>query len=211
MERKSTILVVDDMPNNLRILDLLLTDAGYETRLIPSGKLALMSIENEIPDLILLDIRMPGMDGFETCRKIREIPNCEMIPILFISALSDTTDKVTAFKCGGMDYITKPFQTEEVLARVDIHLKIHKLQMILEDRNRELEEALENIKTLNGLLPICSNCKKIRDDSGYWEQIESYIGSHSDAEFSHSICPDCFKELYPDLVDDLEKEERPAA
>lgn len=204
MNIQDTILVIDDMPNNLRILDLLLTDAGYQTRLIPSGQLALTSIKNEIPDLILLDIRMPGMDGFEVCNKIKEIPGCESVPIIFISALSETEDKVKAFKSGGVDYIIKPFQTEEVLARVRTHLKIHKLQNSLELKNHDLETAIEKIKTLSGLLPICSNCKKIRDDSGYWEQIESYIGTHSEAEFSHSICPECIRELYPDLVDELE-------
>lgn len=199
METPKSILVVDDTPDNLRVLNAILTKAGYEPRLLPSGKMALESLKVEQPDIILLDICMPEMDGFEVCAQIKKNPEMRDIPIIFISALSDTEDKVKAFSTGGVDYITKPFKEEEVLARIDTHIHLYRLQKELQQKNEELQQALDTVKTLNGLLPICSSCKKIRDDDGYWNQIEAYISRHSDAEFSHSICPECAIKLYPEL------------
>ncbi len=203
MDTKETILVVDDTRDNLRVLDAILTNAGYEVCLFRSARMALHSLELNKPDLILLDICMPEMDGFTLCENMKSMPDCSSIPVLFISALNDVKDKVKAFSAGGVDYITKPFQAEEVLARVKTHVSIFQLEQKLLAKNRDLEEALERINTLRGLIPICSNCKKVRDDSGYWEQIESYISVHSDAEFSHSICPACVHELYPDMEEEL--------
>jgi response regulator RpfG family c-di-GMP phosphodiesterase len=109
---------------------------------------------------------------------------------------------------GGVDYITKPFQVEEVLTRVNTHLTIHYLQknlqeknQLLQEKNTQLQEALDNIKTLKNLLPICANCKKIRDDEGFWKQVETYIGEQLDVQFSHGICPDCARELYPEYYE----------
>jgi PleD family two-component response regulator len=149
-----------------------------------------------------------------------------------MTALTETADKVTGFEVGGMDYVTKPFQVEELLARVKTHLALRQLQQQLEAQKRQLEaqnvqlqqeiaerqraeaereqlighlqEALANIKTLSGLIPICAACKKIRDDTGYWNQLESYLLSHTEAEFSHGICPECVRRLYPDLADEMD-------
>jgi len=101
-----------------------------------------------------------------------------------------------------MDYITKPVKVEAVLARVNTHLTIRRLQKDLEEKNAQLQEAFDNIKTLKGLIPICANCKKIRDDEGYWHQVEGYIRDHSEAEFTHGICPDCAMTLYPEFYGD---------
>lgn len=199
MEAPKSVLVVDDTPDNLRVLNAILTKAGYEPRLLPSGKMALESLKMSQPDIILLDICMPEMDGYEVCDEIKKNPELQDIPVIFISALSDIKDKVKAFQNGGVDYITKPFEEAEVLARIDTHIRLYRLQKDLQKKNIELQIALDTVKTLNGLLPICSNCKKIRDDDGYWSQIEYYISQHSDAEFSHSICPECAIKLYPDL------------
>ena len=109
-------------------------------------------------------------------------------------------DKVRGFKVGGVDFITKPFQVEEVLARIDTHLTLRRLQVEREKKNKALEAALAEIKALQGLIPICSNCKNVRDDEGYWKQIELYIQEHSEATFSHSLCPDCIKLLYPEFA-----------
>jgi response regulator RpfG family c-di-GMP phosphodiesterase len=103
---------------------------------------------------------------------------------------------------GGVDYITKPFKSEEVLARVKTHLTLRFLQLELEEKNAELQKAMDEIKTLRGFIPICASCKRIRNDEGYWEQIESYISSHSDAKFSHGCCEECARKLYPELLDD---------
>ena len=109
------------------------------------------------------------------------------------------TNKVKAFSAGGVDYITKPFKIEEVLARVNTHINLHSLQRCLEKKNIELQKALDEVKQLRGFLPICASCKNIRDDQGYWTQIELYIREHSEVEFTHSICPDCTTKLYPEL------------
>ncbi len=207
------ILVVDDTAANLHLLVRLLAEHGYKVRPSINGRLALTAAQISPPDLILLDIMMPEMDGYELCQHLKADERTRDIPVIFISALGDTLDKVRAFAVGGVDYITKPFQTEEVLARIRTHLTIRRLQRELQAQNRrlaqknaELEEALANVKTLSGLLPICANCKKIRDDDGYWQNVEIYIRDHSDANLSHGICPDCMVTLYPDIYEEMEPE-----
>ncbi|MCP4544060.1 MAG: response regulator [Chloroflexi bacterium] len=188
------ILIVDDTPANLRLLSGMLGEQGYKVRLAPNGKLALMNAQAAPPDLILLDIKMPGLSGYEVCEQLKADPRTRNIPVIFISALDQTEDKVKAFTLGGVDYVTKPLQVEEVLARVETHLKLRELQKQLTERVRELEEALAKVKKLEGLLPICSYCKRVRDDQDYWHRVESYIEARSEALFSHGICPDCYKE-----------------
>ncbi len=195
-----TILVVDDNPDNLRLLSGILQEHGYRVRLVPNGERALATIRKEAPGLILLDIMMPVMDGFEVCRQLKAEKATAGIPIIFISALHETIDKVKAFSLGGVDYITKPFKSEEVIARVKTHLTLRFLQVEMEKKNAELQKALAEIKTLRGFIPICASCKKIRNDEGYWEQIESYISSRSDAQFSHGCCEECAKKLYQEII-----------
>ncbi|MBM9616743.1 response regulator [Desulfobulbus rhabdoformis] len=199
-ENHRSILVVDDNPDNLRLLEKLLTEHHYKVRLATSGSRALATVRKEAPDLILLDIMMPEMDGFEVCRQLKSIEQTAHIPIIFISAVSEIIDKVKAFSLGAVDYILKPFQEDEVLARVKTHLTLSILQRQLEKKNAALEEALAEIKILRGIIPICASCKKIRNDDGYWQQIESYIREHSDAQFSHSICEECAQKLYSDFL-----------
>ncbi len=134
------ILIVDDNPNNLEVLAGMLKKRGYETRPIPSGKLALRAASSEVPDLILLDINMPEMDGYEVCRRLKQDEALRGVPVIFISALSGTLDKVKAFGSGGVDYITKPFHFDEVEARVRTHLSLHQLRQDLEQRYQELRE-----------------------------------------------------------------------
>lgn len=181
---KGNILVVDDKPDNLRLLVTLLSEQGYQVRPVPNGKLALSGAKAIPPDLILLDIMMPGMDGFEVCRELKKDEVTKEIPIIFLTAKVETKDIVKGFDLGGADYVCKPFQTAELLARIRTHIGYKK--------------AREEIKTFKGLIQICASCKKVRDDQGLWSQIESYIERRSDAHFSHGVCPDCLKELYPD-------------
>ncbi len=199
------ILIVDDTPDNLRLLSGLLTTQGYEVRSVPSGRLALSGARAAPPDLILLDIKMPGMNGYEVCEQLKAAECTRDIPVIFISALDETGDKLKGFAVGGVDYITKPLQEEEALARVHTHVTLRRLQQTreeqnarLEEKNVQLEDALANVKTLSGLLPICSKCKKIRDDKGYWNQIDAYIESHSETRFSHGLCQECADALYGD-------------
>ena len=140
------ILVVDDTPANLSLLTSMLKEDGYKVRPAPSGKLALKAAENSLPDLILLDINMPDMNGYDVCRKFKQNPKIKDVPILFISALSDTFDKLKAFEVGGVDYITKPFQFEEVNARVNTHLSLRRSQLELVDKNKKIIDTLERLK-----------------------------------------------------------------
>lgn len=137
-----TILVVDDTPENLRLLAGLLAEQGYKARLAPSGAHALATAQKDPPDLILLDIMMPDMDGYEVCRHLKAAQKTESIPVIFISALDEIFDKMTAFSIGGVDYITKPFQVEEVLARIKTHLTLRQLQQALQETNESLEEKV---------------------------------------------------------------------
>ena len=128
----ANILIVDDMPANLRLLSQMLTEHGYHPRPVLNGAQALAAAQIMPPDLILLDIRMPDMDGYEVCQRLKADERTRGIPVLFISALNETEDKVRAFSAGGMDYITKPFQLEEVLARVQTQLTMQNLRRNLE-------------------------------------------------------------------------------
>jgi signal transduction histidine kinase len=137
--RKKNILVVDDTPENLRLLARILAGQGYRVRPAPNGEQALATIQKELPDLILLDIMMPEMDGYELCRRLKANEQTRDIPIIFISALDEIFDKVAAFSSGGVDYITKPFQIEEVLARVRTHLNLEEMRQMLQAQNQQLQ------------------------------------------------------------------------
>lgn len=145
-EAQASILVVDDTPANLRLLSGMLSQRGYRVRPVPNGRLALRAVESSPPDLILLDIKMPGMNGYEVSQRLKEDEKTRDIPVIFISALDDLEDKVKAFEAGGVDYVTKPCQLEEVLARVETHLSLRKLQRELQDANRELRRANERMQ-----------------------------------------------------------------
>jgi signal transduction histidine kinase len=149
---KGNILLVDDIPANLQVLTQMLTEQGYKIRPTTSGQLALKSIQVTLPDLVLLDIQMPEMNGYEVCEKLKADDKTRDLPVIFISALSEVFDKVKAFSVGGVDYVTKPFQAEEVLARVETHLKIHQLQQQLMTKNEELQQTLEHLQTTQSKL-----------------------------------------------------------
>ncbi len=139
---RRSILIVDDTPANLRLLSQMLAQRGYRVRPVPDGRLALAAVRAEPPDLVLLDIRMPEMDGYQVCEHLKAEAQTREIPILFISALDATEDKVRAFAVGGVDYITKPFQVEEVLARVETHLALRDLQKRLQDAHDKMAQEL---------------------------------------------------------------------
>ena len=151
------ILVVDDTPENLHVLAGMLNERGYKVRPVPSGKLALQAAKMTKPDLILLDINMPDLNGYEVCAQLKRDERMLDVPVIFISALNETIDKVMAFGVGGVDYITKPFQFEEVEARVAVHLKLRRTQMELESRNIELQKTNEELRRLNELRDNLTN------------------------------------------------------
>lgn len=145
VSKRKEILVVDDIPNNVRLLSTLLSEQSYEVRKALSGTQALASARAALPDLILLDIKMPVMDGYEVCAALKADPKTQEIPIIFISALDDVLDKVSAFSAGGADYITKPFQKEEVLVRIEHQLRLQDLQQKLKAQNEELARSNQEL------------------------------------------------------------------
>jgi len=180
------ILIVDDNPQNVKLIGSVLDSNDYETAVAMNGLQAFEFLENEQPDLILLDVMMPDMDGFEVCKRIKQDRLTKDIPIIFLTAKKDIDDLVLGFKAGGVDYVTKPFNSVELLMRIKTHL--------------DLKNAREEIKKLKGIIPICCNCKKIRDDRGFWEMVETYIEDRTDAEFTHGICPECSEVLYGEIL-----------
>ena len=145
------LLVVDDTPAHLQLLSAMLLQRGYRVRTAAGGQLALQAVQQEKPDLILLDINMPDLNGYEVCERLKADAALREIPVLFISALGETRDKLKAFAAGGVDYVTKPFQFKEVAARVETHLRLRRLQLELEHRNRQLQENLDQLRKLETL------------------------------------------------------------
>ncbi len=187
------ILAVDDEPVNLQVLKNYLAVEHFDLVTAASGEEALGLIEEQHFDLVLLDVMMPKVSGFEVCRALREKYPKESLPVLFLTAKNQSADVVTGLSLGANDFLTKPVAKDELLARLRPHLDLLETHRHLEDL---VAEKMSEIKVLEGILPICSGCKKIRDDVGNWAPLETYIDSHSEAHFSHGICPDCVKEYY---------------
>ncbi len=197
---KETILIVDDTPTNIRILIEAL-QGDYGILVATNGQDAIRIAGSDYPpDIILLDIVMPQPDGYEVCAQLKGDPKTRAIPIIFVTSLGNEDDEEKGLEAGAVDFISKPYSIPIVRARIRTHLRLRAIEKDQEKLIIDLKAALARIKTLNGLLPICVRCKKIRDDKGYWNQIESYVSRHSLAEFSHGLCPDCAKILYPDLM-----------
>jgi response regulator RpfG family c-di-GMP phosphodiesterase len=151
-----------------------------------------------------MDIQMPEINGIETCRRIKEVERFRDIPIIMVTAVAQREKLQLAFAAGAMDYINKPVNKIELRTRVGSALKLKQemdsrkaREQELKKRTQELEQALKEVKVLRGFIPICASCKKIRNDQGYWQLVEAYIREHSEAEFSHGICPDCIKKFFP--------------
>jgi len=188
------ILIAEDDPVSRRLLQAALAKWGYEVVVASDGVQAWQALqEDPHPVMLILDWLMPGMDGLEVCRKARTLPSYQSAYIILLTGKTSKEDVINGLDAGADDYITKPFDPGELRARVSVGVRVAQLQLSLAERVRELEDALAKVKTLSGMLPICASCKKIRDDKGYWTQIESYIKHHSEAEFSHGFCPECAK------------------
>jgi DNA-binding response OmpR family regulator len=194
---KQIVLIVDDSPINLKILVEALGD-DHDVVVATSGADALVAATQNRPDLCLLDIQMPGMNGYDLCRSLKADPALCEIPVIFVTALSRQENEIGGLALGAADYITKPFHPEIVRLRVNVHLELRRQRMLAAQRTAELESALASIRTLRQILPICMFCRKIRNDDGYWRQLEAYIGEQTGSEFSHGICPDCLASHYPD-------------
>ena len=147
------------------------------------------------PRLAVLDWVMPGVDGAEINRRLRQRLTPTPPYVLLLTGRDGKADVVAGLQAGANDYVTKPFDREELRARIKVGRTVVELQQALADRIRELEDALSRVKQLQGLLPICCYCKKVRDDHNYWQQVEHYLAHHGDLRFSHSICPDCMRDV----------------
>lgn len=181
MSRLSEILVVDDNPENIRVLSALLENHGYDVSACVSGERALAAVHHRKPDLVLLDVNMPGLNGFQVCERMRADSELRRIPVIFLTARTRSEDVINGLAVGAVDYVSKPFQPEELLARVATHI--------------ELSRSRLEIHELRDLLPVCAWCHRVREDDGYWESMERYVASHGGPKTTHGICPDCLERL----------------
>ncbi len=186
------ILIAEDDPSSRLLLKATLEKWDYKVITTCDGNEAWESLQQEsVPSMAILDWMMPGIDGVELCRKIRENQRLSSTYVILLTAKTSQEDIIEGLQSGSDDYMLKPFNREELRARVKAGIRIINLQTDLASQVAKLEDALSKVRQLQGLLPICSYCKKIRDDKNYWQQVESYIVTRSEARFSHSVCPDC--------------------
>ena len=197
------ILIAEDEPIPRLLLSTALAEWGYEVVTAEDGDQAWQALQApDAPRMAVLDWMMPGVDGPELCRRLRERPTSEPTYVILLTARDDKGDVVAGLVAGANDYVTKPFDRDELRARIQVGRTVVELQGTLAARVRELEAALAQVKQLQGLLPICSYCKKVRDDKNYWQRVEGYFAEHTEVRFSHGICPDCWRDVVgPQLRD----------
>ncbi len=194
------VLIADDDSALRHGLYVHLSRWGYAPVLCADGSEARMVLGgSDPPPLALLDWNMPGADGLDLCREIRSLPDLASTYVVLLTAHSARDEMVAGLDCGADEYMIKPVDWELLRVRLQIGARIVTLQQSLAQRVRELQSALDTVKVLSGLLPICSYCKRIRDDNDYWQQLESYVSVHTDAQFSHGICPTCYEQAQRDM------------
>jgi two-component system response regulator VanR len=247
------VLIIEDSLTQGEKLKFILEEEGFIVDWVVSAELALDFLEEETPTLIISDVLMSQMNGFELCSRLKEDNRWKSIPVIILTTLSEPFDIIKGLESGADNFITKPYNRDYLLSRIQYllvnmrlrsmaqqqtpemgieiffagkkhHITSERLQIIgllfstyeaivqknigLEQLNRELKIANEQIKTLSGLIPLCSRCKKVRNDDGYWQEVEDYVAAHTDAGFTHGICSECLKELYPDFYEKKIKKTR---
>jgi len=208
---KLRILAADDDATALRLLSYKLLQWGYDVVTAPDGAEALEVIREGWVDIALLDWKMPRMEGVEVCRAVRaDPPKGGYLYILLLTAKDSVEEVVEGLSAGADDYLRKPCDDDELRSRIQVGERIVGLERRLAANIAELQVALDSIKVLKGLLPICMYCKKIRDDGDYWHQIESYIHEHTEAGFTHSICPECRETIVKPMLEAMRKEKEEA-
>jgi sigma-B regulation protein RsbU (phosphoserine phosphatase) len=185
-------LVADDDRGTALVLAKALETCGFEVVIAQDGGEAWEILQTGGVSLAILDWMMPGWEGPEICRRIRQHETLAHIYVLLVTGRDARRDLIAGLDAGADDYLIKPFDAEELRARIHVGLRVLKLQERLADRVAELQAALSTVKELHGLLPICSYCKSVRNDENYWEQVEQYVADHTNVKFSHGICPSCY-------------------
>lgn len=195
------ILIAEDSPVSRRLLEAQLTQWGHEIVTVNDGLTAWKAmVAPDAPPVFILDWMMPGMDGASLCRKFRDIFPLRPAYIILLTALGSRGSRIAGLDAGVDDYITKPFHADELKARLDAGLRVVGLQQALAAKAEELTTVLASARQLRELLPMCSYCKKVRDDQDYWQQVEGYLSEHTDASIQPSVCPPCYeKNLDPEL------------
>ena len=197
------ILIAEDDSVTRRILEASLERLGLDVIATEDGDAAWRVLETlkgkNAPELVMLDWMMPGLEGIEICRRMRATPGFDLVYVILVTSRKDKQDLAEGLSAGANDYIAKPFDPGELIARVRAGERVVKLQSSLAARVTELEVAIAHVRRLQGLLPICSHCKKVRNEANYWERVDSYLSSHSDLEFTHGICPECSEEMMREI------------
>lgn len=194
------ILIAEDDIVSRKVLTSYLEKWGHEVVAVENGNDAIEILKSDnTPNFAILDWMMPEKDGTEVCQWIRRQDHGNFVYIILLTAKTESDDIISGLASGADDYITKPFNKDELKQRVKAGIRIIKLETELRSKINQLENALQNIKQLHGILPICAWCKKIRGDDEYWHSVEDYISSHSDIGFTHGICPECLKKEKEEL------------
>lgn len=200
---KARILIVEDEAILAADLEQVLQKMGHSVvGISASGAAAMRTARETNPELILMDINLQGpLDGIATAGILKEIG--AEVPVIFLTAYADSETVIRVRETEPFGYLLKPFDEQLLRVTIDVALYKHRMESERAQLQRELANSQVEVKTLSGLLPICAHCKKIRNDSGYWEQIDSYISKHSEAQFSHGICSGCFETVHPEIHDHL--------
>ena len=197
------ILIAEDDFTSRAVLTSVLKKHGHDVVETVNGSKALEIMKQPgAPSLAILDWMMPEMDGLDVVKHIRSMETERPPYILMLTTRDDKTDIIAGLEAGADDYLSKPFDPGELRARVEVGRRIIEMQDALVTQVQELRQALSHIRTLQDILPICSFCKKIRNDQGYWDQVDAYVSKHMNAQFSHGICPSCMKIHYPEYCDE---------
>ena len=200
MTKRPIILAVDDEPVNIQVITSALK-FEYDILTALNGYDAISQLKEHKPDLILLDVMMPDLNGFDVCSIIKSDAAFADIPVIFLTALDFYDGERRGLELGAIDYLTKPINFDLLKLRVRNHIALNERnELVMEQRDllacqkEELEAALARVRKLEGIISICMYCKKIRDDQDTWNQLEQYISDHSEAKFSHGMCPHCAEE-----------------
>lgn len=198
-KEETRVLIAEDDSTIVLVIKAMLKKMDYAVvGTAKDGEAAVKAVRELHPDVVLMDICMPEKDGIQATREIQEL---RPTPVVILSSSDTPEDLADASAAGAGAYLAKPPEADEIERAITIAMARFDDMMRLRRLNEELREALDRVKTLSGLLPICSSCKKIRDDKGYWTQVEVYIQDRSEAEFTHGMCRECALKLYPDLYE----------